>query len=577
MVTHVQPLYHVLDTLLQKRLFRIPEYQRAYSWTKRQRQDLFADITKLIERDDDRHHFMATIVCLKKSEKKEIGTQEFEYLDVVDGQQRITTLILLLKALSKHLHSTNIPFEEEEARDIDKLLVKGDERLILLQTNHDSSMVFANYLRDGTLPANDAIKTHADRELFDAINDCEEFVKKRHPIEVLKICKNRLGFIFYELHDEGAVYTVFEVLNSRGLPVDSLDKCKSMLMGMAFEHLRDDPDGAQYRIEDLHGYWKGIYREIGLTKVQGSEILCFAATLKAPEERSRLLNDDGALDFFRGECNRRPRKVTEISQWLLNVTQKLLPLHQNRRIAAVTEIKQARLLAVAIVLTDSLSDEERQKVFKQWENITFRIFGLFRSDGRHKVGGFIRLAHRIINKKADARNYWAIMGSLRQLGAEYPVEEAVEKLRDDNCYEDWQMEVRYLLYRYEEHLAIKEGSSISNEIWEQVWSGSPTKTIEHICPQAFAGGWADGSSYNFDSLYGQHIHRLGNLLVLPPGINSSAGQKSFGEKKEIYKRNFLRMMNDVLGCDEWTPQSIEQREEVLLKWAKVEFDDLPLN
>jgi hypothetical protein len=80
---NVQPVYNVLDPLLQKKLFRIPTFQRAYSWEKRQRQDLFEDIGKLLADSAaklDRHHFMATVVCLKRDEIKSIGTPELSQI-----------------------------------------------------------------------------------------------------------------------------------------------------------------------------------------------------------------------------------------------------------------------------------------------------------------------------------------------------------------------------------------------------------------------------------------------------------------------------------------------------------------
>jgi len=91
-----RPEFYSLYELLTNRLFEIPDYQRTYSWGKKQRVDLFSDILKIKEKD--REHFMATIVCLNKS-KKQIGGSRFDKLDLVDGQQRLTTLIILLKAV----------------------------------------------------------------------------------------------------------------------------------------------------------------------------------------------------------------------------------------------------------------------------------------------------------------------------------------------------------------------------------------------------------------------------------------------------------------------------------------------
>jgi hypothetical protein len=94
---------------------------------------------------------------------------EFVDVEVVDGQQRITTLGLLLKALAKN--------ELKYSEEIESLLVKGDDlSLLLLQTNHDITNVFADYLRQGKLPKKDIVRTAADVNLVNAISECEHFV-----------------------------------------------------------------------------------------------------------------------------------------------------------------------------------------------------------------------------------------------------------------------------------------------------------------------------------------------------------------------------------------------------------------
>ena len=149
----IHPQYLTLSKLLGGRLFRIPEYQRAYSWTSRERQDLFGDIEKVHDKGHDVGHFMAAVVCLRR-DKQTLGTDEFHVLEVVDGQQRLTTLIILLNTIKRAL-SLSDRAEAKLARELSELLVKveGDE-LLLLQTNHDSSHYFATFLRkDMSLPS----------------------------------------------------------------------------------------------------------------------------------------------------------------------------------------------------------------------------------------------------------------------------------------------------------------------------------------------------------------------------------------------------------------------------------------
>jgi hypothetical protein len=559
----IKPDYLTLDSLLQKRLFRIPDYQRAYSWETKQREDLFGDIRKL-EPYKDRHHFMATIVCLNTNERKEVGADEFGVFNIVDGQQRLTTLIILLKALAKALSTSEDDDEKIEAKKLNELLVKRDKRLILLQTNHDSSLIFYNYLKCRTIPDEKTVKTLAERNLVRAINECESFAQgwDKGPLSLLKIIKNRLDFIFYVLEDEGSVYTIFEVLNSRGLDVDWLDKCKSMLMGIAFEKLKPDV-GAEY-IKELHKCWTNIYRTIGLRKVPGHEILRFAATLKHPELQNRIVTAENAMEFFRDYCEQNPIAVLEVSQEFLRIAEKLEQLYENPRLRAVTDIIQARLLAVAIMLNESLNGQEQKQVLEQWERVTFRIFGLFRKDARTKVGDYARLSYRVHNSKMSSKD---IIAEIISLGGDHPISEAIRQLHGEDCYDGWENDLRYFFYRYEEYLAGRQGSTISKEIWEQIWRVSPTRTVEHIHPRNPSPAWR-GKLGRRNDQFEKNVNRLGNLMLLPPDINSQAGARSFKEKKSIYKKNYLRLMDEILAEPDWNKKTIEEREKRLLAWAE---------
>lgn len=214
----LKPEYLPLIKVLEKKLFAIPDYQRAYSWKSQQRKELFEDIEKILyASDSSRHHFMATIVCLQTNQTEEIGTDELERLDIVDGQQRLTTLIILLKAIAIYLEACGGELEKAEADKLNELIVKDNGRLILLQTNHVSKVMFAEYLMHGKMPDESELTTLAEYNLNAAFIECAKFVDSFGTSEailnLLKIVKNRLDFIFYVLEDEGAVYTVFEVLN----------------------------------------------------------------------------------------------------------------------------------------------------------------------------------------------------------------------------------------------------------------------------------------------------------------------------------------------------------------------------
>ena len=564
----IRPDSLTLDKLLQGRLFRIPDYQRAYSWETKQRKDLFSDIQKVAQaKSADRRHFMSTVVCLQTNEKEEVGADEFGVFYVVDGQQRLTTLIILLKAISKKL-SVGTDSEQKESGKLTELLVKEGGRLILLQTNHDNTQLFRRYLEKGLIPGEENVETLADRNIIKAFNECVEFVDQWNgdTLSLLKLVENRLEFIFYVLDDEGAVHTTFEVLNSRGLEVDWLDKCKSMLMGIAFEKL--ELETSKEYIDDLRKSWSKIYKAIGLKRIQGQEILRFAATLEDVNGGSKVSSAENAIDFFRKICEKEPKKVLDVSNNFLEIAKQLEIFADDARLKAIITISHARLLGVSIMLHQGLAKVEKDEILREWEKVTFRIFGLHRRDGRTKVGEYIRLARRISEETVLCQE---ILEKIIEIGIDYPADKAAAELRDINCYEGWQDELAYFLYRYEEHLAKQCGGSVSEEIWIQVWNSSLAKTIEHIHPQTLNESWRGKFGTKKDYIERQ-TQRLGNLIILPPGVNSSAGNKSFLDKKEIYQRHRnLKLIDEILAKEDWDIAALVERENRLIDWATQEW------
>ena len=210
-----------------------------------------------------------------------------------------------------------------------------------------------------------------------------------------------------------------------------------------------------------------------------------------------------------------------------------------------------------VYLRQDFTEDEKAKILRRWENVTFRIYGMFRKDARTAVGDYVRLAWSIVKEKTSAT---AVLAKLSNIGAEFPIAEAVKNLSETNCYEGWQEELRYFFYRYEEYLARKAGQNFNNEQWNRIWEASAADSIEHILAQSTeSNDW---------------VHWLGNLLVLPPKLNSKLGAKWPAEKVEDYCKTGLLIAQEVVDVlSEWSNEFIEDREEYLLGWAQQEWAD----
>ena len=563
---NIPPKFLKFADLLEKRLFRIPQYQRAYSWGRVERQDMFNDIRQLKQKPGT-SHFMATIVGLRRDKGIEIGTDEYDVIDIVDGQQRLTTLVILLKVIEQELdvitaENASLISEARQQRDLQELLIKQDEVTeILLQTNHDRSEYFENFLREGTSPPVSEAQTLADRELLRAIHECKSFVQKwDDPLELLRLLKNKLYFIFHETHNEETVYTVFEVLNDRGLPVSWLAKLKSRLMETVFEA---NQGNRTEQLDKLHRIWGAFYGIVRLHEKVDTEALTFAATLISSKV-STVFGEEASVNRLRKEVGTNVGTAIEISNWLLKVVKAVSRLQEKMR-QPVTKIRHSRLLAVAIMLRDFTEEEER-KLLDQWEKTSFIIFGLCRKDARTGVGDFVRLASEVQNNLDLSSD--DIAKRIRQLGADYTEVEIYKRLRDEDCYTKWKEELRYLLCRYEEHLAEKRGQRFSNEQWSRIWEESAANSIEHILPQSKGSQfkWKQGSSF---------VHTLGNLLLLPPRLNSKLRDKDPEAKVDAYQRTGLLIAGDVaetIQKEGWGEVEIETREEEILEWIFREYN-----
>jgi hypothetical protein len=550
----LSPLHLSVAKLLDGRLFRIPGYQRAYSWQSRQRADLFKDIEEAHR--SGREHFMATVVALAR-EKRVIAADELQVVELVDGQQRVTSLVILIKAIEKALGETD-GAERKSKRDLQDLLVKGDDHsLVLLQTNHDSSDVFLNYLRKGELTG--SVATGSDQNLLNAMRESEEVVARWQAagelVALLGTIRNKLSLIYHELLDEATVYRVFEVLNSRGLDVRWIDKTKSQLMASICEYV-DDPASRAEGLREMQTIWQDIYRILGLREGLGTESLRLAGTWSALNQPSRIVSDEDASRELVRRAGEKLPSIIEAAQWLRQVVREVNELNGDVRLSAVTKIAHARMLAIAIKLR-KFDPATQEGLLGAWEKVTFRIFGLAGRDTRHMVGDYVRLGYDILARKMTSTD---IAKALAKLGEGFEIDEIIDDGDWSECYGGWSEELRYLLFRYDERLAKDAGEQINAAQWTKIWSMDASKSIEHIVPQSS------------DKRY---IHHLGNLTMLPPGVNSSLKDKPPAKKSDRYIECGIketvavgRLVQERRG---WTEQDVHQRAQRLLEFVRTEW------
>ena len=404
---------------------------------------------------------------------------------------------------------------------------------------------------------------------MNAYRECETFVADwANPVGLLDLLKNKIKFVFFVLEDASVVYTVFEVLNSRGLDVDWLDKMKSTLMGVAFEKRKKLPAGELRNVEDE---WTEIYRVLGKENVPDADVLTIAANLKADKPPAKGFQEENALAFFREEAHQNRLTPLDASKFLRQVVTKLDELLADPRRRAICRIKQPRLLATALLLDSRLRKDPKslEKVMLAWENAMFRYYVLAGGDSRDRVGACVRLASEIRNGNLSVQQMVDRFDEI----ANVDFDEVVAELNRKQVYDRWTTaEITYFFWKYEERLAAENGEDIDQVTWQKIWEKASTEsTVEHIFPQKDPNdNWKGKGRQNVKPE--SFVHRIGNLLVLPPGKNSQAGTKSFIDKVAVYKSvSGLHHVKRVMRLRDWDLRAIEKREKELMKFAKEQW------
>ena len=237
-----------LQSIFVNRAFLIPDYQRGYAWEVKQRKDLLNDLEDLEQVQSTVRHYTGTIVLHRGSHPAQnVRGQRFDIVDIVDGQQRITTLVILLLCISQRLRGFQ---DDAGAQEIAKTLEDGyicrssvQGSLYRLKLNGGTDLFFRDHILgqapipDTTLPA------HAN--LWNAKFEFQEYLtalceRAANDTDRIEICialsqriTDRLGFVVYEVDNEAEVGVMFEVMNARGKALTQMEKVKNFCFILA--------------------------------------------------------------------------------------------------------------------------------------------------------------------------------------------------------------------------------------------------------------------------------------------------------------------------------------------------------
>lgn len=528
------PLAAVLERNVQ---FKIPIYQRTYDWHREHCKQLFDDIVRIGQKKDNSVHFLGTITYV--NEHTPVGL--IPNYQIIDGQQRLTTLMLLLKALQTLLDErpeivtkekiNQLLFNVNEKNDSDtfKLVLTDDDnnffKDMLKGDSEESSNIASNFKYFKTLLANTNVSSD---EMWLGIK--------------------RLTVVTVMISDQGDPQAIFESMNSTGLSLSDTDMIQNYFL-MPFDSTKQK--------EIYERYWKPMERDF---PDEWSDYFDEFLRNYLMMRRGSVVPKRKMYAFFKKYMRDRDReeeikKISYCSKYYANLIG--VHPHSSKKINTVieyirmqdTNIAHAFLLKVLIDHAEGkISEDDVVSVFMQVDSYLLRCHVCETAKGGNKV--FPELITKI-----NAKNYGkSIEDAIMSKGGNRRFPRNVifkEKLQQCQLYNNRTM-CHYMLARLEH----KNGKEMVR---------TDDLQIEHIMPQHLTDSWRRMLGSEHEQTREKYLHTIGNLTLT--GYNSELGNLPFDKKCVQYKESKLRITQEICKYENWDDGTIKDRAESLISDA----------
>lgn len=546
-----------LDLVGNGRVYRVPEYQRDYSWEEEQWEDLWNDLVELRGQPEDRH-YMGALVVEARSDR------EFR---IIDGQQRLATISLLTLAVIQKLdrlaQSGLQPDDNRErARALRARFIGEKDPASLVESsklflNHTDDAFYQDYLVQLRAPLNPRGLPRSNRLLWDCfgffvarLDGIAEFQTDGSALAQLvsEVVGRQLLFILITVDDDLNAYLVFETLNARGIELSTTDLLKNYL----FSRVKVPAD-----LEALQRRWRALIATVRYERFP--EFLRYHFLCELPRVRSERLfkivreRARTAQDVFalltalerRGELYAALSDPTH-SYWIESPA-----CRPHVRELQLFRVRQTTPLVFAT--WERFSRDDFARTLKLLAVLSFRysvIAGLNTNalepvchEAARAVlegvattprGVFDRLQPILVNDAKFEQDFAAAVMDTGGQGKRV---------------------AKYLLARLECHIS---GRACDPD--------TDPATIEHVLPENPAAEWE--SCFPREK-WDAAVYRLGNLTLLEPSRNRKVGNGVYPEKLAAYADSVYALTREIaeMAPTEWTPALVDERQRRLARHA----------
>jgi hypothetical protein len=534
--------------------FFIPLYQRPYAWTTKEAGELFSDLLDNMGDpktgvEDTNPYFMGSIVLVKG---------DIPHSDVVDGQQRLTTLTIMFAALRPLLSPA-------EAAGLTTLLyetanpILGTTNRYRLTPRQQDATFFRTYIQD--IDGIDKLGTLNTAQLPDSQKNIREnalmFVREAQKLtpesrsRLVQFAARRCYLVAVATPDFSSAYRIFTVLNNRGLNLTNSDILKAELIGTipvgaqsSYTRRWEDVEDALGRdgFQELFAHVRMIYRKVKLAETvlqeykkyivpPGADAAKFIDEVVVPYADAYDIIKTAAYQSISGAD-----AVNSILRWLNQI--------DNLDWVPPAIVYASKNMSNSAALHMFLVDLERlaagQMILRR--NINERI---------------TRYA-RLLTATEQGKDLYASDSPLQLSDVEK--QEIFTTLNGD----------LYLEAKIRSYVLLRLDSELSKG---QATYNYPTITVEHVLPQTPAANSIWVQWFPTEDIRNKNTHRIANLVLLPRKKNSEAQNNDFDEKKKRYFSSAkgvstFALTSQVLNEKQWTPDVLDLRQNSLLTALK---------
>lgn len=522
------------DIIEGTKQYILPLFQRSYSWDKKEWDVLWEDLCELSEIENPRSHFIGSIVNMPTTSVPE-GVSKYM---LIDGQQRITTVFIIL-ALLRDLAKQND--EIEFAEEINNTLLvnpykRGNDYYKLMPTQIDREEF--QKLIQNKLDGNES-------QIKKAYNYFDSKLK-RNPIEkdkLKKLITNYLSIVSIVLDNDDNPYLVFESLNAKGRPLTQADLIKNYF----FMRIHYDQQNDVYT-----RYWQPMESRLGdrLTDYIRHYLMMEGSIVKQNDVYHSLkekVDQNNAIEYLKNLSNTSTyyqKLIAPENENNLLIRKYLVRLNR----IEVTTAYPLLLNFYKSYASNSIDSAQFTELLKLLENYLIRRFVCgMPTNQLNKV--FPTLIIALITNYQ--RKYIEGMRTILPSKG-YPKNSAFRKsILESKLYGggDRSIKTKLILESIEESFAHREAVPFSN------------LSIEHVMPQTLSEWWQHYLGEEWEIVYELQLHNIGNLTLT--GYNSELSNDDFHSKKKLYADSHLEINKYFANITDWKKLDIERRARTL--------------